>query len=205
MLTLIIHKILYAWVPCEIEHLLWHLISHPKNLISVDRDRCCLTVLFAMLTAVALSQWMGVLGWGWPMLAKVCRKIIAAWQLWNNALSSASAADATTNCMTIVLMWKAPYKTMGSLSLGINPMKKCLHGRLRAPGAERYNALECMFIIISDVWNLPLLSCCLPDNPAIVCTSPMSNQWLLFVSLQRSWGSWGLSCPQLGHNIICFP
>ncbi len=55
------------------------------------------------------------------MSAKVCQKIIA--ELWNKALSSASAADATTNRMTVVLVWKAPFNTMGSLSLGIDPMK----------------------------------------------------------------------------------
>ncbi len=43
---------------------------------------------------------------------------------WNNVPSSASAADATMNHMTVVLVWKAPYNTMGSLSLGINPVKK---------------------------------------------------------------------------------
>ena len=84
------------------------------------------------------------------MAAKVCLKIIAVCQLWNKAPSSASATDATTNRMTVVLVWKAPFNTIGSLSLGIDPMKKCPHVRLRAPGAERYDASECMFITISD-------------------------------------------------------
>jgi hypothetical protein len=44
----------------------------------MDCNRYRLTVLFAMPMAVALSQWMGVLGWGWPMLAKVWQKNIAA-------------------------------------------------------------------------------------------------------------------------------
>ena len=56
--------------------------------------------------------------------------------------------------MTVVLVWKAPFNTMGLLSLGIDPIKKCPHVRLHAPRAERYNASECMFIIISDASNL---------------------------------------------------
>jgi hypothetical protein len=116
----------------------------------MDHDRCRLKVLFAIPTAIALSQGTGVLGWGWPMLANVCQNIIAVWQLWNNTPSSASAAEATTNRMTVVLVWKVSFITMGLLSLGIDPMKKCLHVRLRAPGAERYDASECMFIIISN-------------------------------------------------------
>jgi len=39
-----------------------------------------LTVLFAITTAVALSQWIGVFGWGWPNSSRVNRKIMPSLQ-----------------------------------------------------------------------------------------------------------------------------
>jgi hypothetical protein len=72
--------------------------SHVQNyLISIAHDRCRLMVLFAILTAVALSQCTGIFGCGWPRSSRVALKIIPSWQLRNSAPSSASAADATTN------------------------------------------------------------------------------------------------------------
>jgi len=68
-----------------------------KYLISIARDRCRLMVLFAIPTAVALSQCAGIFGCGWPRSSRVALKIILSWQLRNSAPSSASAADATTN------------------------------------------------------------------------------------------------------------
>ena len=54
-------------------------------------------MLLAILTAVALSQWTGVLGYVFPRSFRVCQKIIPVWHLWKSAPSSASAAEATTN------------------------------------------------------------------------------------------------------------
>ena len=71
-----------------------------KNLISIDRERCRLTVLLAIPTAIALSQWTGVLGCGCPRYFRVCQNIMPVWKLWKSAPSSASAADATTNLIT---------------------------------------------------------------------------------------------------------
>ena len=64
---------------------------------SIARDLWRLMVLFAMPTAVALSQCIGILGWGCSRFFRVVLNIIPSWQFINNALSSASAADATTH------------------------------------------------------------------------------------------------------------
>jgi len=68
-----------------------------KNLISIDLDLCHFTVLFAMPTAVELSQCIGIGGWGCPISSSVSQKNVACLQLRNNAPSSASVADAATN------------------------------------------------------------------------------------------------------------
>ena len=47
---------------------------------------------------------------------------------------------------------------IGSPFLGIQPMKKCPHARLRAPVLERYDAFECIFMTRSDTWNLIVAS-----------------------------------------------
>ncbi len=185
---LIIHKILYSWVPCEIEHLLWHLISYPHKshfhgLRSLSLDSI---VCNAYHTAVALSQRTGVLGWGWPRLAKVFQKIIAVWQLRNNAPSSAFTADATTNRMTVVLMWKAPFKLWVRCLQGFIPWKNVrMYGSTlpELKGKMRRNVCSLSYLTRKI---LPLLGCCLPDNPAIVRTSPMSYQWpfVCFIAME---------------------
>ena len=72
------------------------------------------------------------------------------WQLWNKALYSASAAEATTNQMTFVLTWKAPLTWIGASSWGIHPMKKCPKVQLRVFPLDKYKASEWMIMIISD-------------------------------------------------------
>jgi hypothetical protein len=62
----------------------------------MERNRCLFIVLFAIPTTVVLLQYTGICGWG-------CPKITPAWQLWYKALSSASAAEATTNHMIVML------------------------------------------------------------------------------------------------------
>ena len=122
--TLVVGKILFAGVPLDIIHILGHLICHPKIFISIDRESCLLTVLFAMPTAVALSQWMGVFGWGWSNSSSVNRKIMPSLQFKKRAPSSASAADATTNRRMAHNVKKAPFNLMGLPSVGVQPMKK---------------------------------------------------------------------------------
>ncbi len=121
-----------------------------KTHISTDKERCLLMVLFAIPTAVALLQWTGVLGCGWPILVSVSQNIILVWQLWYSAPSSALAGDATTKFNMVVLTCKAPFKQMGAPSVGIQPMKKCLHVWLRAFSSERYDASKSMLRIMLD-------------------------------------------------------
>jgi hypothetical protein len=78
-----------------------------------------LTVLFAIPTAVALSQWIGVFGWGWPNSSRVNRKIMPSLQFKKRAPSSASAAEATTKRRMAHNVKNAPFNLMGSPSLGV--------------------------------------------------------------------------------------
>jgi hypothetical protein len=67
-----------------------------KNLISMDLDHQRFTVLFAISTAVALSQCTGVCGWGCPKSSRMLQKIMPVWQSWKSTPSFALAADVTT-------------------------------------------------------------------------------------------------------------
>jgi hypothetical protein len=105
VLALVVCKIFLARVPTYIIHTLCYFVTNPKkNLISINRDHCLLTVLIAIPTAIALSQCTGVFGWGWPRSASVWWKIMLSWQLWNKALSWASTTEATTNCKIVVFV-----------------------------------------------------------------------------------------------------
>jgi hypothetical protein len=90
-----------------------------KYLISIERDRCCLTVLFAIPTAVALSQWIGVFGCGWPNSSRVKRKIMPSLQFKKRAPSSASAAEATTKRRMAHKVKNAPFNLMGHSAAGV--------------------------------------------------------------------------------------
>ncbi len=125
-----------------------------KYLISITHEHCRLMVFVAIPTAVALSQCTGIFGCGWPRSSRVVLKIIPSWQFRNSAPSSASAADATTNCNIEYSVWKAPFNLMGSPFLGNEPMKKWPHALLRALGLLKYDASEWMFITMSDARNL---------------------------------------------------
>jgi len=117
-------------------------------------------VLFAMPTAVALSQCTGIFGWGCPRSSRVVLKIIPSWQFRNKAPNLASAADATTNRSIAHNVWNAPFSLMGFPSIGNAPMKKFPHALLRAFGSLKYDALEWMFNTISDARNLTTASGC---------------------------------------------
>ena len=102
---------------------------------------------------MALLQWIGVFGWGWPNSLRVKQKIMPFLQFKKRAPSSASAADATTNQRMAHKVKKTPFNLMGSPSLGVQPMKKWPHALLRASDSDKYDALECTFIIMYDAWN----------------------------------------------------
>ena len=93
MLGEIIGKVLLSWVPLHIEISHLDLICPQKNRISINLERCFLTVLFAIPGAVRLSQWTGV---GlWPISSRVNLRTLPSLQLRNKAPNSNSAADAT--------------------------------------------------------------------------------------------------------------
>jgi hypothetical protein len=97
MFTLVVRQIFLAGVPLKRITSCASFSLVQKYLISIARERCRLMVLLEIPTAVALSQWTGVLDCGWPRSSSVSRKIIPSWQFKNNAPNSASAAEATTN------------------------------------------------------------------------------------------------------------
>ena len=59
MFTLIVNQILLAGVPFKRIHSLCFFLLVQKYLISIACESCCLMVLLAISTDVALSQWMG--------------------------------------------------------------------------------------------------------------------------------------------------
>jgi len=152
VLVLIISKILLPGVPLDIVCILCNFITHPKILHFWH-----LTVLFAMPTAVALLQWIGVLGCGCPNSSSVMQKIIPSLQFKKRAPSSASAADAMTKQRIAHNVKNAPFRRMGSPSSGNHHMKKRLQARLRASDSDKYDASECTFM---TVWLCPLLMWC---------------------------------------------
>ena len=140
-----------------------------KNLISIERDCYLLIELFAIPTAAALLQCTGVFGWGCPISVSVSLKIMPTWQLWYNALSSSSAADATTNLRIIELTWNALFKQMGSPFFGIHPMKKFPHAQLRTSTMHWSVCLISFWM----QWSKLLRSRCARGNPIIVCILPL--------------------------------
>ena len=107
-----------------------------KYLISMLHDRCRFTVLFAMPTAVASSQCMGVGGCGWPSSSSVSLVIFASFAFKNIAPNSASAADAATNLRIMQSVRIGPFRRMGQSSSGSQPRKKWPDARLLASFAE---------------------------------------------------------------------
>jgi hypothetical protein len=70
----------------------------------------------------------------------------------------ALAADATTNQSMVHKVKNAPFNLMGPLSCDVHPMKKCPHALLCALASGKYDALEWMFMIMSDAWNRMVVS-----------------------------------------------
>jgi hypothetical protein len=68
---------------------------------------------------------------------RVSQKIVACLQLRSNAPSSASAAEATTNCKMEQRVKKAPLSLIELDASGFQPIKKWPHARLWALALER--------------------------------------------------------------------
>ena len=64
VLALVVAKDFFPWVVLYVEFSLFNSVCDPKNLISINCEHCCLMVLFAMPTAVVLSQTGFDPGWG---------------------------------------------------------------------------------------------------------------------------------------------
>ena len=95
-----------------------------------------------MPTAVELLQLMGVGSCGWPISSRVSQNIVACLQFKNNAPSSASAADATTNLYIAHKVKNAPFNLIGCVGLVFHPTKKCPHAWLCVFALDKYDALE---------------------------------------------------------------
>jgi hypothetical protein len=71
MLTLVINQIFLSRVPAEFVHILDTLVTYPEKCISIEQERCRLTVLFAMPTAEELLQCTGILGCECPISLRI--------------------------------------------------------------------------------------------------------------------------------------
>ena len=111
-------------------------IKDIKISISMLRDRCLLTVIFAIPAAVVLLQCMGVGGCRWPSSLSVSLIIFASFAFKNIAPNSASVADAVTNLRIVQVVRIGPLRHMGRLSSGYQPRKKWPAARLLAFFAE---------------------------------------------------------------------
>jgi hypothetical protein len=69
----------------------------------------------------------------------VSQNIVPCLQFKNNAPSSASAADATTNLNIAHKVKNAPFSLIGCVGLGFHPMKNCPHAWLCVFASNKYN------------------------------------------------------------------
>ena len=113
--------------------------------MSLALDLRCLTVLLAMPTTFALSVWIGVGGWGWPISPNVVHNVVASLALLYNAPSSASVADDITFFRILLVVCIAPLLG-GSVTGGLALFTlfcvriKWPPTRLLARGSELYEA-----------------------------------------------------------------
>ena len=153
-------QVFLPWVKFDVKFTLFNRICHPKNLISIERDRCRFMVLFAMPTTVELLQCTSVGGCGCPISSRANQNIIDCLQLRKRAPSSASVAEATTNRKIAQSVNNAPFNLMGFAGSAFHPMKKWPHTRLCAFASERYDASEWTVNIMSEAWNLTVAFGC---------------------------------------------
>ena len=85
--------------------------------MSIDLDRFALTVSLAMPTAHSLSQRSRVGGCGYPKAESTVRIHSPFCALINAAAYSASAADATTTSMMLLIALTAPLICVGLFAL----------------------------------------------------------------------------------------
>ena len=100
----VVSKIFLTKMPLNVKISLLDLVCGPKNRISVDRERCLLTVSFAMPTAVRLSLCIGVGGCACPNSSRIVRSIFPSFALRKRAPRFSSAAEVNTNLR--IPMWE---------------------------------------------------------------------------------------------------
>ncbi len=91
---------------------------------------------------VELLQFTGVGGCRWPISSRASQNIRACLQFKNNAPSSASTADATTNCNIAHKVKNEPFNLIGCVGLGFHPIKKCPYALLCVFALDKYNVSE---------------------------------------------------------------
>ncbi len=160
-------------------------------------------VLFAMPTAVALSQCTGIGGWGCPRSLRVALKIIPSWKFINNAPSSASAADATSHLKIEHNVWNVPFSLMGFPSLGTELMKKWPHAWLRAFSSLKYDRNGCStpYLMLKI---LPLHLGVMPSNLGLGMPFLRYVLFRLFAHWQLNSTSLKRSYLPLFHSIWCY-
>ncbi len=94
---------------------------------------------------------------------------MACLQFKNNLPSSASTADATTNCNIAHKEKNATFNLIGCVGLGFHPMKKCPHALLCAFAFDKYDAWSgCSISYPTREIELLRLSEW-PNNQGVVC------------------------------------
>ena len=116
-------------------------------------DLCLLIVLFNMQTAVVLSMWIGVGGWGWPSSWSIRCMICASWVFMKSAPNYASTADAATSFSMVHVMAMLPLSLIFSALRGMLPSKKYPPALILHRDAVSYDASEWMLSTISDAMN----------------------------------------------------
>ena len=121
-----------------------------KYRISIFLNLCLFTVLFATPVDVELPQCIGVGGFGCPSSCNISLMILAYFALKNSAPSSTSADDAAINLSIWHNVNISPFRWTGCLSCALHPRKKFPDAQLHADIADKYDASEWKFRIISD-------------------------------------------------------
>ena len=116
-------------------------------------DLCLFIVLFTMPTAVVLSMWIGVDGWGWTSSWSIRRMIHASWVLTKSTPNSASAADSATIFSMVHVMAMFPLILMFSPLRGMLPRNKYPTALILPWDVVMYDASEWMLSTISDALN----------------------------------------------------
>jgi hypothetical protein len=132
-----------------------------KNLISIERERYLLRVIFAMPTAVEQLQCISVGGWGCPIFLGVSRKIVACLQSRKSVLSLDLAAETTMKHNIAHKVKHAPFNLMGLMGSARKPMKKNPHAWLWAFASKWYDASKWILRIMLEVWNLTMALGCI--------------------------------------------